>query len=66
MAVAWPDQRGPHTRALRNFLAFVENWFEQARREAAGREAAGREAAGREAAGHEATSRPAPPGQPFG
>ena len=33
MAVAWPAQRGPHTRGLRTFLTFVENWFEQARRE---------------------------------
>ncbi len=40
MAVAWPDQRGPHTRALRIFLSFVENWFDQARRDAARHEAA--------------------------
>jgi DNA-binding transcriptional LysR family regulator len=27
MAVAWPDQRGPHTRALKIFLSYVENWW---------------------------------------
>jgi DNA-binding transcriptional LysR family regulator len=27
MAVAWHDQRGPHTRALKTFLSYVENWW---------------------------------------
>jgi hypothetical protein len=27
MAVALPDQRGPHTRALRIFLTFIETWW---------------------------------------
>jgi DNA-binding transcriptional LysR family regulator len=27
MAVAWPDQRGPHTRALKIFLSFIQNWW---------------------------------------
>jgi DNA-binding transcriptional LysR family regulator len=29
MALAWPEQRGPHTRALKIFLSFVENWWRE-------------------------------------
>jgi LysR family transcriptional activator of glutamate synthase operon len=27
LGVAWPSARGPHTRALRTFLSFIENWW---------------------------------------
>jgi LysR family transcriptional activator of glutamate synthase operon len=34
LSVAWPAQRGPHTRALRTFLSYIENWWLQRNRSA--------------------------------